>query len=122
MEVCNFKKLRQGFRKEEGFISFLFGWALVTIIFLVILLFQFLRFSTPSEIKELKGQGTVRTYNSSYDEVFQAAIDLINEKGLTIIEINKKEGYIIIDTEPDFYYKGRIMALFFTLGSSENHT
>lgn len=108
--------------KGDGFISFLFGWALVTIVFLVILLFQLLSFSTPSEIKQLKGQGTVRTYDFPYNKVFYVSVHVINDRGLAIIESNKGEGYIIATEDSDFYYKGRIIALFFTSESSKNHT
>ncbi len=121
MEVHYFKELNPRCRKKDGFISFLFGLALVTIIFLVCLLFQFLTFSTPSEIKKFKGRGTVKFYDSRRDEVFRAAIDSVEQEGFTIIESDEKEGYIIA-AEGEFFYEGRIIALFFTSESSSNHT
>jgi hypothetical protein len=122
MKVSNFDKWEQRLWKEDGFISFLFGWALVTIVFLVVLLFQLLSFSTPSDIKQLKGRGTVRTYDFSYDRVFYTSVRVINERGLSIVESNKEEGYIIASSGSGFFYDGRIIALFFTSGSSKNHT
>jgi hypothetical protein len=119
--VLNFKKLNQRFRKKDGFVSFLFGLALVTIIFLICLLFQFLTFSTPSEIKQFKGRGTVQTYGFPRDKVFKTAIQLVEEKGFSIIELDEKEGYVIA-AEGEFFYEGRIIALFFTSESSSNHT
>lgn len=108
--------------KGDGFISFLFGWALVTIVFLVILLFQLLSFSIPSEIKQLRGQGTVRTYDFPYNKVFYVSVHVINDRGLAIIESNKGEGYIIASDDSAFFYDGRVIALFFTSESSKNHT
>ncbi len=122
MRVGNFKKWKQRLRKDDGFISFLFGWALVTIVFFAVLLFQLLNFSTPSGIKQLKGQGTVRTYDFRFDSVFRASVRLINERGLAIVESNKEEAYIIAADDSGFFYEGRIIALFFTSGSSKNRT
>jgi hypothetical protein len=90
-------------QKKDGFISFLFGWALVTVIFLVVLLFQFLSFSNPAEIKKLKGHGTVQTYGFPYEEVFQATVYSINEKGFTIVESDKEDGYIVAAEGRDFF-------------------
>lgn len=123
MDMDNSKKWKQGgLLREDGFISFLFGWALVTVVFLVVLLFQILSFSSPSEIKQLKGQGTVRTYDFPYDRVFYTSVRLINERGLAIIESNKGDGYIIASDSSDFFYNGRVFALFFTSGSLKDST
>ncbi|GEM_PF-2564883 len=122
IDVCNSKKWNQGLWNEDGFISFLFGWALVTVVFLVVLLFQLLSFSTPSDIKQLRGQGTVRIYYFPYNRVFGVSISVINERGLAIVESNKEEGYIIASEDSGFFYDGRIIALFFTSESSTNHT
>ncbi|GBD38958.1 hypothetical protein HRbin37_01219 [bacterium HR37] len=105
MEMYNVKECKKGLlQKKGGFISFIFGWVLVTIIFLVVLLFQFLSFSNPAEIKKLKGLGTARTYAFPYEEVFQATIYyLINKKGFTIVESNKEEGYIVVAEGQDFF-------------------
>ena len=121
MEVHYFKELNQRCRKKDGFISFLFGLALVIIIFLICLLFQFLTFSTPSEIKKFKGRGTVKVYNFPREKVFNTAIYLLEEKGFSIIESNEKEGCIIA-AEGEFFYEGRIIALFFTSEPSSDQT
>jgi hypothetical protein len=121
IKSCNLKRWKQVSQNESGFISFLFGLILVTVIFLIGLLFQALTFSTPADIKDLKGSGTKRTYDSPYSEVFQAAIYLINEKNLTVIESSENKGYIIVSEDADFYYNGRIIALFFS-ESSKGHT
>jgi hypothetical protein len=122
MVLHNFKRWKQLSQNKDGFISFLFGLALVTIIFLVCLIFQFLSFSTPTEIRQLKGRGTERIYDFPYDEVFETAGYLLNEKGFTIIESNKGEGYIIAADEQDFFYEGRLIAVFVTPESSEKRT
>jgi hypothetical protein len=123
MEMYNAKEFKKRFlQKKDGFISFLFGWALVTVIFLVVLLFQFLSFSNPAEIKKLKGHGTVQTYGFPYEEVFQATVYSINEKGFTIVESDKEDGYIVAAEGRDFFYNGRIIAVFFASDPLKNRT
>ena len=121
MRICNTKRCKQTSQNESGFISFLFGLVLVIIIFLIGLLFQFLTFSNPTDIKQLKGRGTKRTYDFSYSQVFEAAAGVIYEKKLSIIESNGNKGYIIVTEDSEFFYEGRIIALFFS-ELSENRT
>ncbi len=106
--------------KEDGIISLILAPILVIVLFLVGLLFQYMSFSTPSEIKGLKGRGSVRTYDFPRDEVFQTSIYLIDEMGFTVIE-SDKEDYIIATEGSDFLNEGRIIALFFT-SESPNRT
>ena len=120
MNTRKFK--RSEFQKRDGIISLVLAPILVLVIFLLGLLFQALSFSTPTEIKKMRGQGKVETYAIPYDQVFQAAIDSINERGLTIVESNKEGGYIIAAEGSGFLYEGRVIALFFTPESSKNRT
>lgn len=120
MSMRNFK--RSGFQKRDGIISLVLAPILVIVIFLLGLLFQFLSFSTPTEIKKLRGQGKVETYDIPYEEVFHTAVDSINERGLIIVESNKEGGYIIATDGSGFLYEGRVIALFFTPESSKDRT
>jgi hypothetical protein len=101
-------------RNEAGVLSLILAPILVIALFLAGLLFQYLSFSTPTHIKELKGQGKAQTYNTPYDEVFQAAIEIINENGLAIVESDEEKAYIIATEGPDFLNEGRVVALFFS--------
>lgn len=112
---------RQRLRAENGFISFLAGLFLVAVITFAGLLFEFLSFATPSEIKELRGRGAAQAYDSPPDEVFQTAMHLINQKGLAVVESNERNGYIIAAEGSEFFYEGRIIALFFTSECLKDH-
>jgi hypothetical protein len=101
-------------RNEAGVLSLILAPILVIALFLAGLLFQYISFSTPAHIKELKGRGKAQTYNTPYDEVFQAAIEIINENGLAIVESDEEKAYIIATEGPDFLNEGRVIALFFT--------
>ena len=120
MNTRNFK--RSEFQKRDGIISLVLAPILVLMMFLLGLLFQALSFSTPTEIKKMRGQGKVETYAIPYDQVFQTAVGSINERGLTIVESNKEGGCIIAAEGSGFLYDGRVIALFFTPGSSKNRT
>ena len=120
MNTRKFK--RSEFQKRDGIISLVLAPILVLVIFLLGLLFQALSFSTPTEIKKLRGQGKVETYAIPYDQVFQTAVGSINERGLTIVESNKEGGYIIAAEGSGFLYEGRVIALFFTPEPSKNRT
>ncbi|HWP93888.1 MAG TPA: hypothetical protein VNN20_17005 [Thermodesulfobacteriota bacterium] len=101
-------------RNEAGVLSLILAPILMIALFLAGLLFQYLSFSTPAHIKELKGRGKAQTYNTPYDEVFQAAIEIINENGLAIVESDEEKAYIIATEGPDFLNEGRVVALFFS--------
>ncbi len=101
-------------RNEAGVLSLILAPILVIALFLAGLLFQYLSFSTPAHIKKLKGQGKVQIYHTSYDEVFQAATEIVNDNSLAIVESDKEKAYIIATEGPDFLNEGRVIALFFT--------
>lgn len=113
-----YSRILKGFGREDGIISLIIGPIIIAVIFLLGLLFQHLKFSTPDQIKELRGQGRAQTYNYPYEKVFQTTLDLINEKKLTIVESNSEKQYMIIADGSGFVYEGRIMALFFSSDSS----
>ncbi|MGQ0793394.1 MAG: hypothetical protein ACT4NX_04815 [Deltaproteobacteria bacterium] len=100
---------------ERGIISLIIGPIVVFVIFILGLVYQYFNFSTPTEIRGLRGEGEAEVYSRPYAEVFEEAALLMNELGLSIVESNPERAYMVVTPDNSgFIYEGRIMALFFS--------
>lgn len=90
-------------------------------LFAVLLFLNINSCATMQTVKESKGEGIKRTYNHTYNNVYDAALSASKKQGLEIVEANKDEGKIFLSHGITLWSWGERIAIFVTK-ISDNET